>query len=250
MWTRKLSPATPAVSVLVSGLADSNTNEITNNMKAISSLLGLSALIFAAATLSGLAQAQANSPANSTGTQSNEAVQPKPYKSRSGITIMKADRAAGFNGSFEYSKSGLPVNWAVYPSLVEKKGCELKFDTTDPKDGKQSLEFIIQQGADVSQRHFPGIFQERIILPERTYKTSFWIKNQGCRFKVELGTIKNEPHHHYTTVLNTAETMTNWTKFEFFSRAYEGETSFRFELRIYGPGTLWIDDVRVQEAGR
>src|SRR5512136_619458 len=100
-------------------------------MKAVTSLLALSALILAEVPRSGLAQPQANSVTSSNAAQSNGAVRPKPYKSYSGITIMKADRAAGCNGSFEYSKSGLPVNWAVYRSLVENKGCELKFDTTD-----------------------------------------------------------------------------------------------------------------------
>ena|ERR1039457_6179597 len=213
-------------------------------MKAITSLLALSALVLAEVPLSVLAQPQANSLTNANAVQSCE-VFGKSY--HNSLSTMKADKAAGCNGSFEYSESGLPVNWAVYPPLVDKKGCELKFDTTDAKDGKQSLEFIVHQCSDVGGWHSPGIFQERKILSDRVYKTSFWVKNTGCRFKVVLASIKDPTHGQYTTVLETSKIMNDWTKFEFLSPTYKGATHFRFELNILGPGNLWIDDVVIQE---
>jgi hypothetical protein len=213
-------------------------------MKAITLLLALSALELAGVPPSVLAQPQTNSLTNSNAFQTCE-VLGKSY--HNGLSTMKFDKAAGCNGSFEYSESGLPVNWAVYPPLVKKEGCELKFDATDEKDGKQSLEFIVRQCSDVGGWHSPGIFQERKILPGRNYKTTFWMKNTGCRFKVDLATIKNPTHGHYTTVLETSKIMNEWTKFEFITQTYPGATSFRFELNILSPGNLWIDDVVIQE---
>jgi hypothetical protein len=214
-------------------------------MKAIASTLALSVLVLAEVPLSVLAQPQTKESTNSVAIQSCEVDEARSY--HNGASTMKFDKAAGCNGSFEYSEAGLPVNWAVYTPLVKKKGCELKFDTTDAKDGKQSLEFIVRECSDVGGWHSPGIFQERKILPGRNYKTTFWLKNTGCRIKVDLATIKNPTHGHCDTVLKTSQVLTNWTKFEFSTQSYPGAIHFRFELNVLSPGNLWIDDLEIQE---
>jgi hypothetical protein len=85
------------------------------------------------------------------------------------------------------------------------------------------------------------------IIPEHTYKTTFWIKNRGYKFLVRLECTKGYELGHVSKVLETSDTMDNWTKFEFLIPTYKKEIHIRFELNILGPGTLWIDDVRIEE---
>ena len=55
------------------------------------------------------------------------------------------DSSAGMNGSFEYSKSGLPVNWLLYtPNTVPEGDFDIIIDTAEFKDGKQSLKFLVR----------------------------------------------------------------------------------------------------------
>ena len=56
------------------------------------------------------------------------------------------DKNAGVNGSFEIVKSGLPVNWLIYtPRTVETGDFDLIIDTTEFKDGRQSLHFAVRE---------------------------------------------------------------------------------------------------------
>jgi len=61
----------------------------------------------------------------------------------SGCTRMSEqirDKTAGMNGSFEITKSGLPVNWLVYtPKTIPEGDYDLIIDTMEYKEGKQSL---------------------------------------------------------------------------------------------------------------
>jgi hypothetical protein len=56
------------------------------------------------------------------------------------------DESAGMNGGFEVTRSSLPVNWLVYaPTTIPQGDYELIIDTVDPKEGKQSLKFLVQE---------------------------------------------------------------------------------------------------------
>lgn len=151
------------------------------------------------------------------------------------------------NGSFEILKNGLPINWTFNPASFKKEDLDLKLDTTNPKDGKQALEFDVYHCSDVGGVYSPGIFQVIRITPGHTYKTTFWIKNRGCKFLVRLSCNKGYELGHVSKVLETSDSMDTWTKFEFLSPTYKNEIGIRFELNILGPGTLWIDDIRIEE---
>ena len=46
------------------------------------------------------------------------------------------DKSAGFNGGFEITKSGLPVNWQVYtPNTIKDSDFDIIIDTEDFKEG-------------------------------------------------------------------------------------------------------------------
>ena len=166
-------------------------------------------------------------------------------------SVKKTDKTAGFNGSFEITKSGLPANWAIYPPSIKSEDAELVLDTTDAKDGKQSLKFVIHKCPECSESggwHCPGIFQEKPAISEKSYKVSFWLKNQGCKFKVRLESIiAIRDYADSKTVLDTNETFDDWRRYEYMHTICKDGTSFRFELNILSPGTLWIDDIRVEE---
>ena len=59
--------------------------------------------------------------------------------------LVELDSSAGFNGSFEKIKHGLPINWHIYTPEEYQKSYKLIFDTVDAKEGKQSLKFEIQK---------------------------------------------------------------------------------------------------------
>ena len=71
------------------------------------------------------------------------------------------DDSVGLNGSFEYVKSGLPVNWLIYSSKTIPSGnYELIIDTTEYKDGKQSLHFMVNECSSTGGWHSPGFCNE------------------------------------------------------------------------------------------
>ena len=166
-------------------------------------------------------------------------------------SVKKTDKTAGFNGSFEITKSGWPANWSIYKPSIKSGDAELVLDTTDAKDGKQSLKFVIHKCPECSESggwHCPGIFQEKPAISEKSYKVSFWLKNQGCKFRVRLiSIIEKRNRSDEKTVLETDETFDAWRRYEYMYTICKDGTSFRFELNILSPGTLWIDDIKVEE---
>ena len=59
--------------------------------------------------------------------------------------MVELDPSAGFNGSFEKIKHGLPLNWYIYTPEEFGKSYKLIFDTKHVKEGEQSLKFEIQK---------------------------------------------------------------------------------------------------------
>jgi len=56
------------------------------------------------------------------------------------------DKTVGMNGSFEVTESGLPVNWLIYtPETIPTGDYDLIIDTTEYKDGRQSLKFLVRE---------------------------------------------------------------------------------------------------------
>ena len=71
------------------------------------------------------------------------------------------DKAAGMNGSFEVSKSGLPVNWLFYTKKTVPSGdFDILIDTKEFKDGKQSLKFAVRACSETGGRLSPGFCKE------------------------------------------------------------------------------------------
>ena len=156
------------------------------------------------------------------------------------------DKSAGMNGSFEYTKSGLPVNGLLYTSkTVETGDFDIIFDTTEFKDGNQSLKFLVRKCSAVGGWKSPGFCNEDDADPGETYKVSFWVKNKGCEFFVRVGGVsafKGE----YETVVRSNETIDDWRQFIYDYTIPQKMNRIRFEMNIFHPGSFWIDDVRIK----
>src|SRR5712692_3845801 len=111
------------------------------------------------------------------------------------------DKAAGMNGSFEVTKSGLPVNWHFYTKKTVPSGdFDILIDTKEFKDGKQSLKFAVRACSGTGGRLSPGFSQEFEAKPGETYKVSFWVKNDGSEFIVRVGGVSAFKGEYKTVV--------------------------------------------------
>lgn len=159
--------------------------------------------------------------------------------------ITAQDRAAGMNGSFEVTKSGLPVSWSFYtPQTVPAADFDILMDTADFKDGKQSLQFVVRKCEATGGRLSPGFFNEfPDTKPGETYKISFWAKNAGSEFVFTargVSAMGREPG----VVIKSKETFNEWRRFE-CTHTIPSQMWLRLELNVVQPGTFWIDDIQM-----
>jgi hypothetical protein len=155
------------------------------------------------------------------------------------------DKQAGMNGSFEHVISGLPSNWLLYtPKTVPEGDFELVIDTTEYKEGRQSLKFVVRKCSPNGGWYSPGFCNEMPAQPGNTYRISFWVKNQDSRFLVRISGI-NPSSGQYETIVKSDELIDSWKLFEYNYTIPEKMNSIRFELNILQPGIFWIDDLRI-----
>lgn len=159
------------------------------------------------------------------------------------------DKNAGFNGSFEITKNGLPTNWYVYNPTIDTTQTILIFDTVFTHDGKQSLLFIVSECSLIGGWHSPGIFQEIAVDTGKTYLVSFWIKNQGCKYMIRMDCLKAgvEDINHPKKWISYSDTIPDWQKSEYEFTMNNELNIFRFELNILSKGKIWIDDIRIEK---
>ena len=163
------------------------------------------------------------------------------------MSEMIMDKSAGMNGSFEYTKSGYPVNWLLYtPNTVPTGDFEIIMDTAEFKDGKQSLKFLVRECSPDGGWHSPGFCNEYSARPGETYRVSFWAKNEGCHFAVKIGGVSSAAGE-YETIVNSQETIKSWQLYEYNYAIPQKMTAIRIEASILKPGSFWIDDIRIEK---
>jgi hypothetical protein len=160
------------------------------------------------------------------------------------------DDSVGMNGGFEQDSEGLPVNWLVYtPETVPEGDFDILFDETDFKEGRQSLKFEVRACSSTGGWHSPGIAQEYTAESAETYRVSLWIKSEGSDYRVRVGGV-DAFTGEYETVASSELAAEGWQHVEHrFTMPDEFET-IRFELNVLSPGTLWVDDVRIEPTGQ
>jgi len=158
------------------------------------------------------------------------------------------DKTVGMNGSFEVTESGLPVNWLIYtPKTIPTGDYELIIDTTDYKDGKQSLKFLVRECSPTGGWHSPGFCQEYEAIPGELYRVSFWVKNEGSDFRVEIGGVSTFDGK-YETIVKSKQKIDTWKHFEYnYKMPLEKKfDTIRFKMNILSPGSFWIDDIKIE----
>jgi hypothetical protein len=157
------------------------------------------------------------------------------------------NESAGFNGGFEITENGLPVNWLVYTKKTAGSGdFDIITDTTDFTEGKQSLKFQVRSCADKGDRFSPGIAHEMEAIAGETYKVSFLLKNSGCKYYykikgVSLKSGADEP------MLISSEKTEGWKLIANQYTIPAEMNRLRFELNVISPGSFWIDDVKIEK---
>lgn len=159
------------------------------------------------------------------------------------------DSSAGINGGFEITKNGLPVNWLMYTSnTVPDSQFKISFDNEEFKEGKHSLRFDVDHCSSAGGWHSPGFTNEFFEIANKNgfenCKLSFWIKNNGAKFRISSGGVS--PHKgSMKTLVESDSSLPEWKYYEYQIEIPKG-MHLRMEFNILGPGTIWIDDVKIE----
>jgi len=160
------------------------------------------------------------------------------------------DPSAGWNGGFEQARDGLPANWLVYsPRTVPEGSFDVRLDSEDFREGRQSLRFDVRACADEGGWRSPGIAAEVPGRAGRTYAVRFWIKSEGCAWTATVGGVDAKTGSSATPCRSDGSSR-DWHPVECRTTLTAPHERLRFELSITSAGRLWIDDVRIEEAGR
>ncbi len=160
------------------------------------------------------------------------------------------DHAAGLNGGFEFFKKGLPVNWLMYtPHTVPNADFSIEPDQAIAKEGKQSLKFDVKNCDSTGGWLSPGFSSEFKEVGqyegEATYQLSFWIKNDGAKFRVSAGGV-TATEGEMKPLLVKQETLHDW-EFNSFEISIGVGQHLKMELNILSPGVFWIDDIQIEK---
>ncbi len=166
------------------------------------------------------------------------------------ISVREQDDTAGFNGSFEVVGSRYPVNWYFYKRALDDGDAVVAVDTAEPIDGAQSLKMVVYRADPDDGKRDAGLFQVRDAQAGQTFRVSFWVKNQGCRFRVRIDSDTPESRQPRNPIRETIDAETTgdgvWSQFVYTYTVPQHYSNVRFELNVVAPGTLWLDDVRIE----
>lgn len=155
------------------------------------------------------------------------------------------NKAIGLNGSFEHTQDNLPVNWLVNTVKTTGEGdFIISVDSTNAKEGKQSLHFEVRKCSEKGGRFSPGIAQEIPAQAGQSYKVSFWVKNQASTFSVTLNGV-NALEQQEGASIKCADTINEWKRYEMSYTMRAPMKQLRLTLAVLSPGSFWIDDIRI-----
>lgn len=155
------------------------------------------------------------------------------------------DRSAGLNGSFEISDSGYPVNWAFGPNPEADDIFQVLLSSTKVFDEKKSLQIVTDQG----ERTIAIRSQRVPVQPGKTYSISFASKNDGCALKANriIQDSSGTRVLRSDFILNTSDSTKEWSTFEEILTISDKEDSVVLIFLVDGPGSLWLDNVNIEE---
>jgi hypothetical protein len=159
--------------------------------------------------------------------------------------LSKSNSAAGLNGGSETTDSGYPVNWAFGPNPESGDMFQVSVDTAKAQEGKQSLKLTTDQ----SDRTL-AIRSRRIpVQSGKMYKNSFSVQNSGATLKVNriVQDASGKTHIRSNIIVDTSTPTSDWKTFEETLVVSDGEAQVVLIFLVDGPGSVWIDDVNVEE---
>lgn len=161
-------------------------------------------------------------------------------------TRSNMDASLGPNPGFEILKDGLPVNWIFYdPPDIQYR---ILSDSLKPAEGKLSLHFSIDKSSEDGDKHHAGFTGE---LPELSsipgkYQISFWVKNQGTRFRVFAEGVKETTSSGKPAVLEQGDYIPDWKKIS-LNVEIPADMWLRFEVQLKGTGDFYIDGLDIRK---
>ena len=155
---------------------------------------------------------------------------------------------AGLNGGFEHVEDDLPVNWLVYTEETVPSGrFDVLLDTTDYKEGEQSLLFRIEECAATGGWYSPGISNQLPATPDTTYRLRCWIKSEGCDWTLSVGGVAAKTGE-YDRIPSSRFEEGDWQEVRHEYTLPPEYEELRIELSITSPGRLWIDGLVLEPA--
>jgi hypothetical protein len=157
----------------------------------------------------------------------------------------EVDQSIGMNGSFEYTKNCLPINWLVYTSKTTPSGTfTIQADTTIKKEGKQSLHFVVKECSVKGGWYSPGIAQEIAVHEGEKYLIQAWIKNKQSTMVLKVNAV-DAKHEAEVTETFLSENYNEWHLVEMRYTIPENMKRLRLELNVLKPGECWVDEIRI-----
>lgn len=155
------------------------------------------------------------------------------------------DQSIGMNGSFEYIKNGLPINWLVYTSKTTPSGIfTIQADTTIKKEGQQSLHFVVKECSDKGGWYSPGIAQEINVKAGAHYHIQCWIKQQQTKSQLTISSV-DAKHVSAIKTIQCSNYSTDWQLIELDYQIPQYYKLLRLEFNVLSAGECWIDEVKL-----
>lgn len=162
------------------------------------------------------------------------------------MSILIEDNTKGMNGDFEHTRDGMPVNWQLYTAQTVPAGdFDILADSSDYKEGKRSLKLVVRECDTTGGWHSPGMAKQIKAKPGEVYHISFWVKNQGTTFRVNIAGV-SATKGQAETIVQTGETIDDWKQYRYTYTIPEKMNALRFEMNVLQPGSFWIDDIRIE----
>lgn len=158
--------------------------------------------------------------------------------------LIKRHSTAGFNGGFETTEAGYPVNWAFFPNPEADGALQIALDAEDVLEGDYSLR-VTTRASEV----LPGIRSRRIeVEPGKEYRLSLSFKNEGCNLKVNriVQDASGKTVLRREIIVDTSTSSAEWVTFEETLAVSADEANVLLVILIDGSGTVRFDDVKVE----
>lgn len=159
--------------------------------------------------------------------------------------LIRSNASAGLNGGFELMQDGYPINWAFGPNPETLPPYQVSVDTARVAEGSKSLRLVSTQ--DNQTKAFRSV---RVPIGQgQDYRIAFSVINEGCSLRVNRIVMNawGTTNMRSQIIAQTSETTVAWVTFEEILTPAEGEALVLLIFLIDGVGTLWCDDVRIEE---